>query len=235
MISYGEREIANRSLLLSSMPDDVRSSIVAASSSVELTRGESLFAQGCPADYVFVVLSGWVKLYRTTRTGHEAVVETFTRGESFGEAVAFRREAYPVDAECVTDCRLLRIGARHMLKALHANPEVAIAMLASTLHHLRSLVSQVEQLKAQTGAQRVAAFLLELSDVTDGATTVTLPYEKTLIAGRLGLKPESLSRAFAKLKEFGVTVDHHHASVDSVERLRAFSEQDPAMAWSKGQ
>ena len=47
-----------------------------------------------------------------------------------------------------------------------------------------------------------------------------LPYDKTLIAGRLGMKPESLSRAFSRLRLHGVTIDQSSAVIDSVERLR---------------
>jgi hypothetical protein len=58
-----------------------------------------------------------------------------------------------------------------------------------------ALVGQIEQFKAQSSAQRVAEFLASLCVVEDGAGTVTLPYDKALIAGRLGMKPESLSRS----------------------------------------
>jgi hypothetical protein len=47
-----------------------------------------------------------------------------------------------------------------------------------------------------------------------------LPYDKTLIAGELGLTPESLSRAFAKLRSIGVTVDASQVAVRDVARLR---------------
>jgi CRP-like cAMP-binding protein len=41
------------------------------------------------------VAEGWVKLYRIAPSGAEAVVGVFTKGESFGEAVAFRHDTYP--------------------------------------------------------------------------------------------------------------------------------------------
>ncbi len=110
---------------------------------------------------------------------------------------------------------------------------MAVAILSATFVHLQALVSQVEALKAQTGAQRVAEFLLELSDCDSGACTVTLPYDKVLIAGRLGMKPESLSRAFAKLRELGVSVRQHTAEIENVDRLRDYAEEDPANAWSR--
>ncbi len=64
---------------------------------------------------------------------------------------------------------------------------------------------------------------------------MTLPYDKVLIAGRLGMKPESLSRSFARLKEVGVSVTQNHAAISEVEQLRAYVEEDPAEAWSRAQ
>ena len=92
-------------------------------------------------------------------SGAEAVVGVFTKGSSFGEAVAFRHDTYPVAAEAVTDCTLIRIEADAFLRQIRENPEVAISILSATFVHLHGLVAQVEALKAQTGAQRVAEFL----------------------------------------------------------------------------
>jgi hypothetical protein len=53
-----------------------------------------------------------------------------------------------------------------------------------------------------------------------------LPYDKVLIAGRLGLKPESLSRAFAKLRPVGVEVRASHVVVHDVGKLRKIATGD---------
>jgi hypothetical protein len=53
-------------------------------------------------------------------------------------------------------------------------------------------------LKAQSRVQRIAEFLAPRATVDSGSRVITLPYDKVLIASRLGLKPESLSRVFAK-------------------------------------
>jgi CRP-like cAMP-binding protein len=99
-------------------------------------------------------------------------------------------------------------------------------MIASTSQHLHNLVYQVEQLKAQTGVQRVAEFLASLATVDHGPCAIALPYDKVLIAGRLGLKPESLSRAFAKLKQLGVEVHASHVLVNDVAKLRNYANGD---------
>jgi CRP-like cAMP-binding protein len=225
--------IARRSLLLASMPETVCGQLLSQAHTREFDRGATIFLQGERASAIYIVAEGWVKLYRIAPNGTEAVVGVFTKGASFGEAVAFRHDTYPVAAEAVTDCALVRIEADSFLRMIRESPEVAISILSATFVHLHSLVAQVEQLKAQTGAQRVAEFLLELATCPSGPCEVTLPYDKVLIAGRLGMKPESLSRAFARLKEQGVTIRQNAVHIQDIAALRDYAEEDPAQAWSK--
>lgn len=227
------RGLARRSVLLGSVPEPIFDQVLAQAHSRSFDRGATIFLQGERASAIYIVAEGWVKLYRIAPSGAEAVVGVFTRGSSFGEAVAFRHDSYPVAAEAVTDCTLIRIEADSFLRIIRESPEVAIAMLSATFAHLHSLVAQIEQLKAQTGAQRVAEFLLDLAPSPTGTCEVTLPYDKVLIAGRLGMKPESLSRAFARLKHRGVTVRQNVAHIQDVATLRDYVEEDPALAWSK--
>lgn len=228
------RDIARRSMLLSSVPDEIVEAVLGAARVRRLDRGATIFLQGEQADAIYIVADGWVKLYRVAPNGGEAVVEVFTKGRSFGEAVAFRNLTYPVAAEAATECSLIRIEADSLLRQIRESPDVAIAILAATYAHLNGLVTQLEGLKAQTGAQRLAEFLLELAPSRDGACDVILPYDKALIAGRLGMKPESLSRAFAKLRAHGVTMRQNLASIEDMAALRAYAEEDPANAWARG-
>ena len=225
--------LARASLLLASAPEPVFRAVLAEAHARSFTRGATIFLQGEPARAIYLVAEGWVKLYRMAPNGAEAVVGVLTRGASFGEAVAFRHDTYPVAAEAASDCTLIRIEADSVLRQIRENPEVAISILSATFAHLHSLVGQVEALKAQTGAQRVAEFLLELADCKSGPCEVTLPYDKVLIAGRLGMKPESLSRAFARLKDQGVTIRQNVARIADVAALHTYVEEDPAMAWAR--
>jgi CRP-like cAMP-binding protein len=235
MFTASDRRIAKQSILLSHLPDDLADEMLERAAPTEFPRGASIFLQDEPAQYVHIVLDGWVKLFRISPNGAEAVVGVFTQGLSFGEAAAFRSDVYPVNAEAVTDCRLIQLRAATILEMMKSRPELCTAILASTFKHLQSLVAQIQQLKAHTGAQRVAEFLLELCPVGEGACTVTLPYDKILIAGRLGMKPESLSRAFQRLRDSGVMVKQNHAAIADVSKLRDYVDEDPAVAWSKAQ
>lgn len=227
-------DIARSSPLLRSIPSQIVDSVLTAATVHDYDRGATIFLQGERASTIYIVAGGWVKLYRISPNGSEVVVAILTMGASFGEAVAFRSDNYPVTAEAATDCTLISIPADTILSLIRKSPEIAISILSAAFVHLHRLVAQIEQLKARTGAQRLAEFLLELAPCSDGPCEVVLPYDKALIAGRLGLKPESLSRAFAKLRDYGVTIKLNHAIIGDVQKLRDLADEDPGLAWTKG-
>lgn len=198
--------IASQIPVFSGLKPEVLDLLLAPARIVNLRPGSMLFRQGELATSFFIVVEGWIKLYRITPAGDEAVLNVFGNGQSFAEAVTFTSGHYPAMASAVTRTRLILIPADHIVDCIQKMPEVAIAMIASTSQHLHLMISRVEQLTAQSGLQRVADFLISLTPCVKGPCTIALPYDKSLIAGRLGLKPESLSRVFAKLRTMGVDV-----------------------------
>lgn len=226
-------DIARASHLLKDLPEELIRELLKRASIRRARRGETLHLQGEKAQMIHIVLDGWVKLYRIAANGNEAIIDVITRGGSYGETVALRPMTCLVSSEAVTDCTLLQIPSARFTRMIRRNPEIAISMIASNLHHLHMLIDQIEQIKAQSGAQRVAEFLLKLSNCDTGSCVVTLPYDKALIAGRLGMKPESLSRSFGTLREVGVRTTRNHAAIADIKKLRDYAEEDPASAWSK--
>ena len=185
-------------------------------------KGQLLFQQGDTADRFYVVLGGWVKIFRLTPDGDEAVMALFARGESFAEAAMFMGGQFPASAEVVEQARLLRVESRPFKNRLHAEPEIAVAMLASVSLRMHYLVGQIEQLQVRSGTQRVADFLLKLCSAEDGPTEIALPYDKSLIASRLGMKPESFSRALARLRDLGVRTERSHVSISDTAALAEY-------------
>lgn len=219
---------ARKSILLSGLSDDHRDRLLKESVRQTYSAGETIFVQGEPAQSVFIILSGAVKLARMTASGGEAVVAIMGRDRSFAEAMVLRGAPYPVTAEAISPCTLLKINGAKLRQALLENSDFALDLLASTLVHLQTLMEQIEKLKAQTGVQRLAEFLAGLADCDSGPCVVDLPYSKRLIAGHLGMQPGSLSRAFAKLREHGVETDSQQAHIADIEALRALAHDDRA-------
>ncbi|MBA2778020.1 Crp/Fnr family transcriptional regulator [Billgrantia kenyensis] len=191
-------------------------------------RGSLLFSVGEPADRFYVVLDGWVKLFRESPDGNECMVGLFTRGESFAEAAMFDRLGYPVNAAVAEDARLLVFTADHFLTTLEQNHGLALNLLANLSGMLRYLVRQLDQLTNLPTYQRLAAFIVSLCPQDAEQATVCLPCDKLLIAGRLGMKPESFSRAMARLKEVGVCCERNCVHVENLRALRRFANADEA-------
>ncbi|MFP7674977.1 Crp/Fnr family transcriptional regulator [Marivita sp. S0852] len=197
-----------------------------------VNRGASIFLQGEAAHSLFIVLDGWIKTYRMTPCGNEAVVGVFTKSDTFGEEAAVPDQTFLAGAEAVTEAAVLQIESEFLSKAMAEDLALCQSMLSGALHQKSCLVQHVEQLKSHTAGQRIADFLLSLCRDEKGNCTVILPYDKVLIAAWLGMKPESLSRAFRRLRLYGVTIKKNHAVIESVERLLDYADEDPAEAWS---
>jgi CRP-like cAMP-binding protein len=204
--------------------------MVAPATTLSLRAHQVVCRQDDPATAFFIVVDGWIKLYRITIAGDEAVINVLAKDDSFAESAAFTGQSYLHTAEAVSDARVIRVPVAHVVKCIQSTPEFAQAMIAAMSQHMSQLVHQVEQLKAKLGVQRLAEFLVSLGPSGEGSCTVALPYDKTLIAGRLGLKPESLSRAFAKLRSVGVHVHAAHVEVKNLDELRRFAADDRGSA-----
>ena len=187
-------------------------------------KGTMLFHQGEPASAFFIILDGWVKIYRTTTDGLEVVLHVFKRGESFAEAAMFLGGRYPASAETVAPSRLLKIDGEGFRARIRERPELAMSMLASASYQLKMLVEQIEQIKVRSAPQRIADFLIRITPAREGSAVVELPFEKSLLANRLGMKPESFSRALRRLRSYGVTVDREIVEIADVGRLLSLVE-----------
>ena len=225
-LTPGDLQIIPRIALFRGLKPETVEHIVAPASAVTLKAHSTLFRQDDPATAFFIMIDGWTKHYRINVSGEEAVIHVFTKGDSFAEAAALTGARFPATAEAVTDARVVRIPADHIVSCIRDDPNIALVMIASMSQRLRHLMQQVEQLKAQSGVQRVAEFLASLAPVDHGPCVIALPYDKVLIAARLGLKPESLSRTFAKLRSVGVAVHAAHVAVRDVARLRRLATDE---------
>lgn len=187
---------------------------------LHLERGRGLFDQDEPARLFYVVIEGWAKVYRNTPAGGEAVIGIFTRGQSFAEIAALAGDTYPASSVAVSDLHLAEIPIQPIRDAIAADAQLALTMLASVSRHVRRLVDEIEQMKALSGMERVIEFITQLTPSDAGPSRIQLPYEKSIIARKVGIEAESLSRVFRDLRRFGVTIEKDMAVVEDIGVLR---------------
>lgn len=224
--TVGDLQIISGIALFRSLDAQTIKRIIATATTVTLKPHAILFSQGELATAFFVMIDGWIKHYRINACGDEAVTHVLTRGESFAESIALTGSRFPGTAEAVTCVRIVRVPADHVVRCIQANPQIALAMIAAASQGLQYLMAHVEQLKAQTGVQRLAEFLVSLARIDNGPCVIALPYDKMLIARQLSLQPESLSRTFAKLRGAGVEVRGARVAVNDVAKLRRIASEE---------
>lgn len=210
--------------LFSELGDEDIASIARQSRERTLTRGDVLFQRGDMPRGFFCVLRGQIKLAFSSAAGNEKVVEVIGAGQSFGEAVMFMERPYPVFAEALVDTTLLAIGHDAILGQLDDNPRFARKLLAGLSIRLHSLVRDVETYTLRSSMQRVIGYLLQQApeDINAGECRIDLPTSKQVIASRLNLTPETLSRIFHDLAESGlITVAGKRITLHDLRRLRA--------------
>ena len=196
--------------------------------------GQDLFAAGDAAPCFFYVVQGWIKLYRINREGQESIINIIAPGETFAEVAVFGRLGkYPVNAQAVDDVQVLRLYRVDFERKIAEDSTFALRILGSIAARQRHLVQQIEQVTIHSAPQRIASFLLHLSRFDmekhdNTPVTVTLPYDKSLISNRLAIKPETFSRAFSKLKQYGVEACKHDVILNDPETLAEFCDYDPA-------
>ncbi len=179
---------------------------------------------------LLVVLEGAICLLRRLPGyEHRCLVEISDAPCLFGEAALFDDKAVPIEAEVLRRASIIELRASAVRRCLNNSPSAQLRMLAYMSASLKRLVNQITMLKLMTGPRRLAQFLISLADQSAHGAGIDLPFEKKTLAALLGMTPESLSRAFNRLKSLGVSTERSGSiSIEDVERLRQFVEAESA-------
>jgi CRP/FNR family transcriptional activator FtrB len=217
--------------LLRDLADPVLDRLAAISKIVNAPEDTVICRQGDAADELIIVLGGQLAGFTTAANGTVAVVEVIRSGETLGLATLLARLPRLLGVRTVTPSRLLSIEAAGLLTLVEQEPSLVTALLRAEANEFHALVRQVCDLKLRTTAQRLGCYLLSLSmEKQANATALRLPFDKRLLAARLGCRQENLSRAFASLRGFGVETHGARVILHDIASLRAYSEPDEAVA-----
>ncbi|WP_127113536.1 Crp/Fnr family transcriptional regulator [Shimia sediminis] len=220
--------LVDASALLRALSPQVRECLLGRARTRTLSSGETLSIQGEQAGTLKIVVRGWVKVYRVSENGHEAVLSTLGRGESFDEVPAMTGGVAANGAEVISDCEVLMLDLSDICSCKNARAELATAVMTAAQGHLDNMTSQIESLKVKTATRRLGEYLLDLTEQNGGGGSVALPFGKVVLAGLLGIKPESLSRAFARLKPVGVQSELRAVRIKDPVALREWTERQAA-------
>ncbi|KWV52343.1 transcriptional regulator [Rhizobium altiplani] len=200
------------------MPENVaRPQFPGAHLVVTYKRGRVIYAEGDSVDKCYQVCAGAVRVYGLISDGRRQVVSFHLAGETFGFEAASKHRFF---AEAIADTRII-VSARHPIQ--EHSPE----LLALALGGMKRAQEHLLVIGRPCAVERVAAFLMDLSNRLGGVRQVRLPMSRQDIADYLALTTESVSRAMTELKERKVIALHHVRTVDIIKpgALRSLCHQ----------
>ena len=152
------------------------------------------------------------------------VISVLTQGDIFGETAIFNNKLFPYSAETISDVTMLQLPKNFMMNLTqsHINFDHFLTkFLEQQIVEKKQHCLEAEHLTYMTSAQRVGCFLLKLcGDQKAGPVQVKLPYEKALIASKLGMTPETFSRSLKQLAPFHVEVKRTDIIIHDIRQLR---------------
>jgi len=190
-------------------------------------KGKLLFMQGETLSRYYLILEGWVKLYKSTNSGDEAVLQMLSAGDSLMEAAVFLNIPSIVNAQVVQTTKLLSLPAPIIRQNMADNKNLALNMIGGLSMRSQGLIRQIEHSRLKTATERVGWFLLKLGMEQTGGkgSAITLPYDKSTIASYLDMTPETFSRTLKRFKNRGFSIHNDKITKPDPKALCTFCDE----------
>jgi len=170
----------------------------------EVVRGTPLAAEGDAAGRLGLLVTGKARVFHLQADGRTITFETLEAGDSLEAVAALAGGRYPAHVEAVTPATIAWLPRESVLDLVAREPAVARSLIADLAGRVVNLTSVVQTLALDVPG-RLARYLFQRSLAAGHATAdglrVPLGMTKTQLASSLGTVPETLSRAFAKLRD----------------------------------
>lgn len=175
---------------------DFIGSMKLAGAPVSFARNEVIYSENRPADYVYKVISGSVRLCKVLNDGRRRIEAFYLPGDVFGLEMD---NEHHFSAEAITDSTILVVKRSALMSLANSDGDVARGLWSFTARELHRMQERV-LLLTKTAQERVASFLLDLSKRLAAAEEIEVPMSRQDIADYLGLTIETISRTLTQLE-----------------------------------
>jgi len=183
--------------------------------------GTPLLHEGAPADHLFHITSGVVKVYRTLPDGRCQITGFLFAGDFVGLAP---EDVYLSGVVAIGPVTASRIPRKKVEQLVEVSPMVARLLLQRACSELIAAQDQMLLLGRKTAPEKVASFLVSIAHRTAG-DLIDLPMTRTDIADYLGLTIETVSRTLSRLDaDEIIEVDRAHIRIIDAEALQELTE-----------
>lgn len=180
--------------------DRARIAVVAHLKSYE--RGALIFAEADPADAFMTIVEGRVKVFKTTPSGKEVILEIFGAGDPLGAVAVYENMALPASAIALEPTSCLSIARQEFFRLLEQHPALVRGLLSGLTLRLAELTRRLAELTGSRVETRLARLLLKLADrmgvAGRGGTIVPMPLSRQELADLIGTTIETTIRIMSR-------------------------------------
>lgn len=219
-------EVLRRAEIFGRLTAEQLDAVVRRTRLVHLAAGEALFHQGDRPLALYLLVQGQLKLYRTSAEGNEVIIELLDAGMTFAETRLFlENPRFHVSCAALTDAEVAAIDLPTMRAVLHDSVETCLLLLRRISERAERHVVDIDRLALQSATCRLASYLL--GQLPPNRNEVALKVPRGVLATRLGIRAETLSRALKALTSEGmISVDRGKIlRVPNRQRLQRFIEE----------
>ncbi len=168
--------------------------------------GVVLVNENTMQDFLYILVDGQVEMYATSH-GRVTILDIIQPVSLFILAAILNDDVCLQSARTLTEAQVLMIPSARFREAIDNDTAFMHAVVRELSRRYRTTIKELKNQKLRNGSERLANWILAEADTQVEANYIDIPFEKKLLAYKLGMTPENLSRAFATIAKHGVNVD----------------------------
>ena len=191
-------------------------------------KSEQLFLQGAPADTLFIVKSGRVKVTRCSPADKDVLLRVCSEGQMLGNVGVFDGDGYLASAQAVEATETFCLSRSDCLDWIGRCPTLAYAVIADLGRRLRGATDLICSLAVDRAEQRIARALLSLAansgQFSDDGVTIEMPLTRQDVADMTGTTVETAIRTMSKFRQQGlIRAQRRRVVLADLERLQSIA------------
>ena len=172
---------------------------------------ETIFSEGEPPEWFFIVRSGKVKITRLSHEGKEIILELISPNDIFGGVAVLKNFPYPANAIAMEDTEVIRISRKNLMRLVDRFPNLMYFIALQLGERMKSSHDSLKNIALERVEARIAALLLKLAGKvgveTKEGLLINMRLTKQDVADMVGTTVETSIRTFSKFKKQGLVKD----------------------------
>jgi CRP/FNR family transcriptional regulator len=195
-------EVLRRSPIFRRLTPEDRQRLAAVASAREFDKGVTLFSEGDASEFLYTVITGRVKVFKTTPRGTDVILELFGPGDPVGAVAVYESRPYPASASALEPTACLILPRQAFFSLLEAYPTMVRGLLVGLTHRLVELTNRLTELSGGRIEGRLARFFLKLTQdmgqVRADGTFIALTLSRQEVADMIGTTIETSIRIMSR-------------------------------------